>query len=101
MASAKPLSSRCARWAQFHARYTILKGEKYKDGTVYDQELPSWGHEIPRDCSILVRVVRSLKTLANGSGADLRIVEIPDDVKWEIQEVDGMERIREKSRSWG
>ena len=37
---------------------------------------------------------------ANGDLADLEIVEIPDDVEWEIQEYDGWESIHEKHRSW-
>ena len=37
---------------------------------------------------------------ANGVFADLEIVEIPDDVEWEIQEYDGWESIHEKHRSW-
>ncbi len=101
MVSAKPRSSRCASWEVFHARHIILKGEKFLDGSVYEHDHPSWGHDIPRDCPILVRVVKSLKTLAHGAGADLRIIDVPDDAKWEIQDYDGLERIREKSRSWG
>ncbi len=77
-------------------------GEKYKDGYVNKRDQHGWGTDIPRDCSILVRVVRALGKLSHGVGSDLRVVEIPDDVDaWEIQDVDGMERIREKSRSWG
>lgn len=37
-----------------------------------------------------------------GSNKDLRIVEIPDDVDWYIQDFeDGSEIIKEKARSWG
>ena len=32
--------------------------------------------------------------------SEIRIVEIPDDADWEIDEYDGNETIREKSRSW-
>lgn len=38
---------------------------------------------------------------ASGDMADLRIVDIPDGVDWEIEEYDGRESVREKSRSWG
>jgi hypothetical protein len=37
---------------------------------------------------------------AGGRLTDLEIVEIPDDVEWEIQEYDGWESIHEKHRSW-
>ena len=33
--------------------------------------------------------------------AELKIVEIPADVNWEIREDDGLEMIWEVSRSWG
>ena len=32
--------------------------------------------------------------------ADLRVVEIPDDVEWVIQEYDGREWVAEKHREW-
>ncbi len=79
-----------------------MAGEKYKDGYVNKREQHGWGHDIPRDCEILVRVIRSLGPLAHGAHADLRIVEIPPDVaEWEIIDYNGMEAIREKSRTWG
>lgn len=37
---------------------------------------------------------------ASGELAELRVVEIPDDVEWEIDEYDGIESIHEKHRSW-
>lgn len=37
---------------------------------------------------------------ASGNLADIRIVEIPDDVEWEISEYDGVETVHEKHRSW-
>lgn len=37
---------------------------------------------------------------ASGSLAKVRIVDIPDDVKWKISEYDGIETVSEKHRSW-
>lgn len=37
---------------------------------------------------------------ASGSMAELEVVEIPDDVDWEISEYDGREHIAEKHRTW-
>ncbi len=54
-----------------------------------------------RSNDLLVQVVEELGTKANGSHADLRIVEIPADVEWEISEYDGWETVEEKHRSWG
>lgn len=48
----------------------------------------------------LVKCVEKLGAKANGSFAKLKVVEIPDDVKWEITEYDGCEQIEEIHRSW-
>jgi len=37
---------------------------------------------------------------ASGKLAKVRIVDIPDGVKWEIDEYDGIETIHECHRSW-
>lgn len=37
---------------------------------------------------------------ASGGFASLKIVEIPDDVEWEICEYDGLEWVAEKHRKW-
>ena len=57
--------------------------------------------DIKRDNKILVKVVKELKEEANGSCAKLKIVKIPADVRYEIEEYDGMESIHEKHKSWG
>jgi hypothetical protein len=36
----------------------------------------------------------------NGDFAELKVVEIPDDVQWQIEEYDGKEWIAEKHRTW-
>lgn len=36
----------------------------------------------------------------NGPCANLKIIEIPDNVNWEIQEYDGVETIHEVHRTW-
>ena len=48
----------------------------------------------------LVAVVRKLGEAANGQYAELKVIEIPDDVKWDIEEYDGIEWVAEKHRSW-
>lgn len=37
---------------------------------------------------------------ASGPSAKVRIVDIPDDIEWEIDEYDGIETVHEKHRSW-
>jgi hypothetical protein len=55
---------------------------------------------IERNDPVLVQVVEELGKEANGNYAKLEIIEIPDDVDWEIDEYDGMEHIAEKHRTW-
>lgn len=53
---------------------------------------------------VLVQVVEELggehRGGASGSCAELKIVEIPDGIEWEIDEYDGLESIHEVHRSW-
>ena len=55
---------------------------------------------IPRDDPILVSMVRELGDKANGRYAKLKIVEIPADVSWTINDYDGNEWIAEVHRRW-
>ena len=55
---------------------------------------------IARDDQMLVRVVEELKGKANGHSANLKIVSIPDDVKWQISTADGIEHVSEIHRTW-
>ena len=57
-------------------------------------------HDIPRDDPILIQVVKELGEEANNSCSSLKVVEIPDDVDWDIYEYDGVEWIAEKHRIW-
>jgi hypothetical protein len=45
-------------------------------------------------------VFKELGDVANGFAADLKIVEIPDGVDWEIEEYDGNEWVAEVHRTW-
>lgn len=56
--------------------------------------------DIERDNPHLIDIVEILGETAWGRHAELKIVEIPADVKWEIVEYDGLERIVEKHRTW-
>ena len=56
---------------------------------------------ISRDDEALIKTVQKLKKKANGNCAELKIVEIPDGIGYEIGEYDGIEHIAEKHRTWG
>jgi hypothetical protein len=60
-----------------------------------------WGDRpADRDDPDLVAVVEELGDAANGSYADLRVVEVPDGTDWEINEYDGVEWVAETHRTW-
>ena len=89
-------------------RQTDVTGEQWHNMTFeerrslkerYEQEHLS-SREIPRDDPALVAVVEVLGKKANGICAELRVVEIPDDVDWCIEEYDGKEWVAEKHRTW-
>ncbi len=50
---------------------------------------------------LLIETIEALKEEASGSNCELKIVEVPDDVDWIIQEYDGWEWVAEKHRTWG
>lgn len=55
---------------------------------------------ISRDDPVLVSVVRELGDKANGDFAELKIVEIPANIDWQIDEYDGREWVAEAHRTW-
>lgn len=56
--------------------------------------------DIARDHELLVECVEALGPRADGAHAQLKVVEIPEHVIWEIDEYDGNETIVESHRSW-
>jgi hypothetical protein len=54
-------------------------------------------HSDPR----LVTAVEKLgEKASSGSLAELRVINIPDGIQWEIDEYDGIETVHEVHRSW-
>lgn len=69
-----------------------------RTGITYDH--PWADNLIARDDPVLVAIVRELGADANGSYADLKIIEVPYGVDWQIEEYDGVEWVAEKHRTW-
>jgi hypothetical protein len=59
-----------------------------------------YARDLARDDPDLVAVVEELGNRANGLHAELKVVEIPDDVNWYVQEYDGCEWVAERHRTW-
>ena len=65
----------------------------YSDTVFHDRDLA-------RDDPALVAVVEELGAKANGHHAELKVVDIPDNVNWYIEEYDGCEWVAERHRTW-
>lgn len=79
--------------------YTMTMDERHAYNKQYSDETFE-ENNIERNDSVLIQVVEELGDAANGKHAELAIVEIPDDVEWEISEYDGSEHVAEKHRVW-
>ena len=57
--------------------------------------------DIERNDTDLIKVIEMLGCeKASGELSKLSIVEVPDDIQWEIDDYDGMESVHELHRSW-
>ena len=80
-------------WHEMTMEEKAAYNEAYSKQTFHDRD-------IARDDHILIQVVEELGEKANDRYAELKIVEIPDDVEWQIDEYDGAEWVAEKHRTW-
>ena len=73
--------------------------EEYKSRKgITDKKFHHW--DIPRDCPHLVAMVEEGGTDIDGIYSELKVVEIPENVNWYIEEYDGMEHVAERHRTW-
>lgn len=81
-------------------RYLELKGES---SSLQDNDCDKdrfYDKGVKRNDPFLVQVVEELGDKSFGCCAELKIVEIPDDVDWYIEEYDGNEWVSEAHRTW-
>ncbi len=83
----------------------LPKEQKGEDGTYKDyneeyEKISLKSSPENRGDPLLIQVVEELGDEANGRCAKLKIIEIPNDVDYEIDEYDGLESIHEVHRSW-
>lgn len=79
----------------FYSKKPLNSSGEYEDNSLF---LDS---DIERDDPILVKVVKELKEKANARLAELKIVNIPVDIEFTIEDYDGQEHIAEKHETWG
>lgn len=76
-------------------------GEMWSDGSGPRELLfDCFCNNIARDNKDLIEVVKKLGEKVNGEFASLKIVEIPSDMKWHIEEYDGLEHVAEDHRKF-
>ena len=63
-------------------------------------QINAYSFDNDRSNPLLVEAVQKLGAKANGLYTTLKIVEIPDDVEWRVDAINGKEVIREKHRIW-
>lgn len=74
-----------------------LKEYKNRAG-ITDKNFSYW--HIARDCPHLVAMVEEGGTDVDGIYSELKVVDVPDDANWYIEEYDGMEHVAERHRTW-
>lgn len=80
-------------WHTSSQQDRISSNEYFTQHRIYDSD-------IPRDDAVLVEIVEALGPESWGDHAELKVVEIPDGVKWQIEEYDGLEWVAEAHRTW-
>jgi len=57
-------------------------------------------HDIPRNDPALIQVVEQMGEASWSMYSELKVIEIPNDVNWYIEEYDGQEWVAERHRTW-
>ena len=83
----------------FSTCFTEDYGDIVSDSEVNEDDIFSV-RKINRADPDLISVIEELGEEANGHYASLKIIEIPSDVKWTIEEYDGLEWVAEEHRTW-
>jgi len=92
-----PFEKKKSRSSAVTIYYATKKGLKNED----ELNKYSWSeHDIKRDDPALVKTVEDLGERANTQYSELKVIEIPDDVDWEITEHNNWEQVEEKHRVW-
>jgi len=89
---------------EFHLnRFTFIEnvGESFpEDDLVGHYERFDYNLECERHDKDLIKVIETLGSEANGRYARLKIIEIPKEVDYQIEDFDGREWVAEEHRTW-
>jgi hypothetical protein len=80
-------------WAALPMDERQALNDKYNTQQIYEREME-------RTDPILIQVVEELGERCRTSVSLPKVVEIPDDVEWTIEEYDGLEWVAEVHRTW-
>jgi hypothetical protein len=82
----------------------LTDASTYLDGTLNEWYSTDYGstliYDIPRTDPVLVSMVLEDGPKYSGTSADLTVVNIPDDIRWHIEDYDGRETVAENHRTW-
>lgn len=81
------------QWSEMTLEERRSYNERYSAQVFHERD-------VDRGDPLLVQAVEELGESARGRFAKLKIVEIPDDVEWYVEEYDGLEWVAEKHRTW-
>lgn len=94
--------------------YTKIKDLDSNDSLFHcvSKDLGDTTNELPNDCYIylykdeirtdplLIQTIEELGKKASSQVSNIVITEIPNDIKWVIDDYDGIESVHEQHRSW-
>lgn len=80
-----------SNWRNLTDEQKKESNKKYSDAS-YDLS------DLPRDDEIIIKIIETLWDEASSRFSKIKIVEIPDDIEWEISEYDWYETLCEKHR---
>jgi len=95
--------------SKFYVLYYLVPKEVYEKANAKDKKKGNYQEsnkmcfsvlDIERDDPVLIQVIEELGKEADGPHAKIEVVDIPDGIKYEIDEYDGRESIHEEHRSW-
>lgn len=84
-------------WEELEARENKDEAWVVKAGPY---SLGKYANSIERTDERLINVIETLGKKASGMCGNVKVISIPDNIDYEIDDYDGMETIHEKHRSW-